>query len=72
MTYEESKEGPQCEFGERERSEAPAPLHTPFLSINNPKCRFKGDRERERGAPRAGGWGQRALQTTPPTPGEFA
>lgn len=51
MTLAEGKEGPRFEFGERERSEAPAPLLTPFLPINNPKCHFKGDRERRRGAP---------------------
>lgn len=54
--------------GERERSEAPAP----FLPINNPECHFKGNRERGRGAPGAGRLGQRALHTTPRTPGEFA
>ena len=64
--------GPSVWIGRKGEKQAPAPLHTPFLPINNTKCHFKGDREHRRGAPVASGLGQRALHTTPPTPGEFA
>lgn len=66
MSFVEGKEGPRCESGERERSKAPVPLHTPFLPINNPKCHFKGDRELGEGLTGRAGWGGGPSTPRPP------
>lgn len=45
----------ECESLERKRRAAPAPPHTPFPPINNPKCHFKGHQEPGTGATEVGG-----------------